>query len=246
MEFRRNLELRKKTVAKSDSVMPPAPLNSDRLEHDREMIARIVKSAAQEGIPGRDKLRREMVRRKMAEPEFLNKVAAIDRQNSLLKQRGKVRGSVLSQQNQLSNEVIGPGEQEKGRLRGRGPGGNYLRRRANSGVDGMSRSDSMQVKAMEDMERDMERDKEQRLLEQMKRKVAENKPMPSALRSRMRGGQSQGISVLGSVFDAEAYLSEQRMAMGGGGDKMKRFQFNQAASDATPPDRFLKDYRDPM
>ena len=44
------------------------------------------------------------------------------------------------------------------------------------------------------------------------------------------------------LFDIESYLSFQRMVIGEG-DPMKRFQFNQVASDATPPDRYLKDYR---
>ena len=49
---------------------------------------------------------------------------------------------------------------------------------------------------------------------------------------------------LGS-FDVEGYLSVQRMEKGDGRDPMKRFQFNQVASDATPPDRFLQDVRHP-
>ena len=48
---------------------------------------------------------------------------------------------------------------------------------------------------------------------------------------------------LGS-FDVEAYLAPQRMLQGQG-DPMKRFQFNQVASDSTPPDRYLRDFRDP-
>lgn len=47
------------------------------------------------------------------------------------------------------------------------------------------------------------------------------------------------------LFDMESYLSIQRMAKGEG-DPMKRFQFNQVASDATPPDRYLKDYRNQL
>ncbi len=45
-------------------------------------------------------------------------------------------------------------------------------------------------------------------------------------------------------FDVEGYLSGQRLEEGKG-DPMKRFQFNQVASDATPPDRFLVDVRHP-
>lgn len=49
------------------------------------------------------------------------------------------------------------------------------------------------------------------------------------------------IAALGD-FDMEAYLSAQRMKEGEG-DPMKNFQFNQVASDSTPPDRYLKDFR---
>ena len=51
------------------------------------------------------------------------------------------------------------------------------------------------------------------------------------------------IPVLGE-FDMEAYLSAQRMKEGEG-DPMKNFKFNQVASDSTPPDRYLKDVRNP-
>ncbi len=51
-------------------------------------------------------------------------------------------------------------------------------------------------------------------------------------------GQSR-IAVLGD-FDMESYLNAQKMVKG---DSMKNFQFNQIASDALAPDRYLKDYR---
>ncbi len=49
----------------------------------------------------------------------------------------------------------------------------------------------------------------------------------------------QSIAVLGD-FDMESYLGAQKMVKG---DAMKSFQFNQIVSDATRPDRYLKDYR---
>lgn len=52
------------------------------------------------------------------------------------------------------------------------------------------------------------------------------------------------ITVLGE-FDMESYLEAQRMREGEG-DPMKNFQFNQVASDSTPPDRVLKDVRNPL
>ena len=47
------------------------------------------------------------------------------------------------------------------------------------------------------------------------------------------------ITALGD-FDMESYLGAQKMVKG---DAMSNFQFNQIVSDATPPDRYLKDYR---
>ena len=52
------------------------------------------------------------------------------------------------------------------------------------------------------------------------------------------------IAALGE-FDMETYLASQRMKEGGG-DPMKNFKFNQVASDSTPPDRYLKDVRNPL
>ena len=52
------------------------------------------------------------------------------------------------------------------------------------------------------------------------------------------------IPALGE-FDMESYLGAQRMRVGEG-DPMKNFQFNQVASDSTPPDRVLKDVRNPL
>ena len=45
------------------------------------------------------------------------------------------------------------------------------------------------------------------------------------------------------TFDQEAYLAPQRMNEEDDVDQMKRFQFNQFASDHTDMDRLLRDYR---
>ncbi len=53
------------------------------------------------------------------------------------------------------------------------------------------------------------------------------------------------ITVLGD-FNMESYLEAQKMVKEDvtvKGDAMKNFQFNQIASDALAPDRYLKDYR---
>jgi hypothetical protein len=59
-----------------------------------------------------------------------------------------------------------------------------------------------------------------------------------------RAAASPRIPALGE-FDMESYLGAQRMREGEG-DPMKNFQFNQVASDSTPPDRVLKDVRSPL
>lgn len=66
----------------------------------------------------------------------------------------------------------------------------------------------------------------------------QNIPAAGAAPSRSR------IPALGE-FDMESYLGAQRMRVGEG-DPMKNFQFNQVASDSTPPDRVLKDVRNPL
>ena len=68
---------------------------------------------------------------------------------------------------------------------------------------------------------------------------------PSLFNGNVRQGSEKKVSghsriqALGD-FDMEGYLSAQRITEG---EAMKKFQFNQIASDATPPDRYLKDYR---
>ena len=61
----------------------------------------------------------------------------------------------------------------------------------------------------------------------------------SVLEARER--QQETLEVLGPL-DVEGYLSAQRM-LEGQGNSMKNFQFSQVKSDATPPNRYLKDYR---
>ena len=51
--------------------------------------------------------------------------------------------------------------------------------------------------------------------------------------------------LLGSVFNPEGYLAAQHMTKGTG-SPMKRFQFNQIASDSTSFDRVLWDIRNPV
>lgn len=51
--------------------------------------------------------------------------------------------------------------------------------------------------------------------------------------------------LLGSVFSPEGYLAAQHMIKGQG-NPMKKFQFNQIASDNTKFDRVLWDVRSPV
>ena len=65
----------------------------------------------------------------------------------------------------------------------------------------------------------------------------------NAAAMNQEGRQSSEMRHILGDFDMERYLSPQRM-LKGQGDPMRAFQFNQVASDATPPDRPLRDYRD--
>lgn len=55
---------------------------------------------------------------------------------------------------------------------------------------------------------------------------------------------STSLRKLGNSFDVHGYLSPQHMDRGGG-DAMVLFNFNQVASDNTPPNRELKDMSNP-
>ena len=73
--------------------------------------------------------------------------------------------------------------------------------------------------------------------------ILENHPAQQIQNIPARGVGSR-ITILGE-FDMESYLEAQRMRAGEG-DPMKNFQFNQVASDSIPPDRVLKDVRNPL
>ena len=57
--------------------------------------------------------------------------------------------------------------------------------------------------------------------------------------------RSDSVFYLGKEFNAESYLAPQRLRKGQG-DPMKRFRFNQVASDNTPFNRTLWDVRNPL
>lgn len=57
--------------------------------------------------------------------------------------------------------------------------------------------------------------------------------------------RSDSSLYLGKEFNAESYLAPQRLREGQG-DPMKRFRFNQVASDNTPFNRTLWDVRNPL
>lgn len=163
-------------------------------------------------LPVREKLRRSRV----ADSAHLNKMAAIDLQNSLAGQR-KVRPRRLEQELQLADNKA----DLRGDKQGMGGGG----RKVDLPGGGRFR------KALDERNLGMEsRGGVERggYLEKKQQKL-----------SSLSGGVDLG------EFEQEAYLGAQRMRAGEG-DKMKKFQFNQVASDATPPDRFLRDYRNPQ
>lgn len=172
----------------------------------------------------KDELRRkDDLRRSMADPNYLSKKEAIDRQNSFGKPRGRGQGKEqLSEREELlRRQRLNEAAVLDGGVRKRG---NVPSLRAGlSDADRRVKADMEQnlVKALGGDMGDMSHKRENRLPETAGR-----------------------ISVLGS-FDLEAYLGPQRMVEGGG-DKMKNFQYNQVVSDATRPDRYLKDYRNPQ
>ena len=55
---------------------------------------------------------------------------------------------------------------------------------------------------------------------------------------------SSSLEKLGGSFDVQGYLGPQHMDRGGG-DPMAHFNFNQVASDNTPPNRVIKDLTSP-
>lgn len=203
---------------------------------------------AQDVLGDSEQLRREEVRLNMAKPDFLNKVAAIERQNSLLKPRG--RGQGLPQE--MSNEAVGRSELGKVKRSGSlllGPGVGRSDKDFIKKLSGSKKDDEQVAPVKGAGSRNKNKKQISKIGEQVKRldggvAMDRNKVKNSALDKGRREGRLPAISVLGS-FDVQSYLGAQRMVEGEG-DKMKKFQFNQVASDATPPDRYLKDYRNPL
>lgn len=85
------------------------------------------------------------------------------------------------------------------------------------------------------------------------RQQRKNSPITDILRTEILRRQkeyykthrSDSSFYLGKKFNAESYLAAQRLREGQG-DAMKRFRFNQVASDNTPFNRTLWDVRNPL
>ena len=171
------------------------------MSKEKDLEKQIEHAYAELESNSKSRLEREYMRRNMADPSFLNKMEAIDRQNSLVKNKGsKQRGMDDPFRNQMSKESVeSRGKNFPGFL------GDLNGGRRNP--DPLISDSNQAVNSQKDMRR-----------------------------SAGVGGSNLG------TFDQEAYLQAQRMREGEG-DKMKRFQFNQVASDATAPNRFLRDYR---
>ena len=179
----------------------------------------------------RDDLRRKDNQRyNMADPNHLSRKEAIDRQNSFGKPRG--RGQ---QREKLSEreELLRRQHYDEG-------AGGGVRKRGNvpSLWAGLNDADKKVGGAKSDMEQSLEK-----ALEGDKMSHRRENLLPKTSLGRHHR-KPDGMAVLGS-FNVEAYLGPQRMVEGGG-DKMKNFQYNQVISDGTPPDRYLKDYRNPL
>lgn len=204
-----------------------------------------------------DKLEIEMLEEHLqhnrADSSYLSKKAAVDMQNSLLRHRGRSREVEPSLNiNQMSNEAVGPDEGKKvrdflglGGVRGSrkfvGDANNNQMSNEAVGPDKDKMVGFGGVMGSRKFVRDAKRAgglKSEHLGSQMSERN------PPAINLKKVGEMQPRISVLG-YFGVESYLSAQRMKEGGG-DKMKRFQFNQVASDATLPDRPLRDFRNPL
>ena len=246
----------------------PVPQQPARRDEDEDVKEKIPKAAAkmkqeiaQDNAKSRDKLRQEKIRRNMADSKYLNKVAAIGMQNSMLKPRGKDhQGLVLSRQNQLSmsNDAAGKMEGEgalssllqgPGAPKGGGGGGDGFLKKLGRKVDNAQMERLKGAEKLGKLGRKMEdaqvdsRNGNGRSDDVME--PGRREPQVPAIGGGRGENRLSQIAVLGG-FDAESYLNGQKMVQGDGGDSMKKFQFNQVASDATPPDRFLKDYRNPL
>lgn len=193
----------------------------------------------------RDDLRRkDDQRHNMADPNYLSRKEAIDRQNSFGKPRGRGQW-----REQLSEREDLLRRQRHNEDAGAGGGGVVARKRGSvpSLWAGLSDADRKVVKAKAaDMEQNFEKalDGDAMSHKQRQHHLPET-PLLAAQQHRGGRGEPGRIAVLGSL-DVEAYLGPQRMVEGDGGDKMKNFQYNQVVSDATRPDRYLRDYRNPL
>lgn len=247
----------KKTARQDNSVdvTPRKPLKQDNnlFLQDRRNLRSPAESVLKSGVNGPRRSRKfesdiflanqeELMeqhrqRPNMPDPRFLsNRKGAIDMQNSLGKRPKGKRQSFNNPLNQVSNE----GVQSEG---DRAP------KRKQSRAVMMDEVDPKVVEKLKrktNMERNViDEEKENDIIHQRgprrRRNRVERLGGGGALQQQL---QRDGLAMLGS-FDTEAYLGPQRMLKGTDGDNMKRFQFNQVASDATPPDRHLRDYRHP-
>ena len=212
-------------------------------------------------------IRREQLKHDMANPEYLSRKAAIDTQHSLTKTRWGRRGmgGVPRQQNnplnQLSDDVLKAAWEERqssmNKFRGK------LQRKDTLLHNQQDSFDQIHNEVVEAEGRDDRQGKvgwrgKMNILDKMsaakKRKALlerraidnrfdglEKETLKVDTGRKIRDNSHSRISVLGT-FDVESYLSAQRMVEGEG-DAMKNFQFNQVASDATPPNRHLRDFR---
>lgn len=161
--------------------------------------------------------------RGMANLETLRKEAVIEMQNSLakLKNNGIRKGphNANDPLNQFSNEV----DSQESKQKKQPPWFSRL-----DGLDTRAQS-----KAAEGVESKRKLDDRQQ---------HEDKHYPVGFDKNKLPQHSSSYHHLLGGLDVMGYLSAQRMLQGQG-DPMHAFQFNQVASDATAPDRKLKDYR---
>ncbi len=183
----------------------------------------------------------KLFKRNLADPALLKEQEAIDRQNSLFKPRSNRQHHPMD--DTFPNRPTASKHRRLDKFSELNEEGkpnvlNMLNGAKKPGGGGVRNFESIKNEAVESLRR-----REWKLPE-----AAAGRDVAGGGGGRRDGEgevQQSGIPVLGS-FDVEAYLAPQRMVNGGKGDKMKSFQFNQVASDATPPDRFLRDYRNQL
>ena len=198
-------------------------IRGKKLNRNNAIEGRNVQRHGLRGLPNIDENDPlNQLRDKMSEMEYQAKQRLALNENLSQKSQDHIKEMMAADSNQrrLLNE--GNGLSKKGQF-------------LNSNNDLLHRLHGPGMKAMkEKFGRVFNKQSDREIVRGRENPAAQVREIPAASR----------ITALGE-FDMESYLASQRMREGEG-DPMKNFQFNQVASDSTPPDRYLKDVRNPL